>query len=251
MQQYTLGLILVGDELLSGRRQDRHLAHFCQLLPTRGIDLAWCWILPDDPGILTRQLRWSMEQGIPVLCCGGIGATPDDHTRASAAAAAGVKLVRHPKAVALIEQRFGQAAYPHRVRMAELPEGCTLIPNPYNQIPGFQIKDHHFLPGFTEMAWPMGDWVLANRFPDRGLPPKYLGVRVLGVAENALVPLLEQWSRDYPQLKISSLPRLEPRAVEVGVTGNDHALVERAFATLQTSLETAQLPFELMQEPPQ
>ena len=97
---------------------------------------------------------------------GGIGATPDDHTRQAAAAALGVPLERHPEAVAEIEARFGADAYPHRVLMAEFPAGASIIPNPFNRIAAFSVRDHHFLPGFPQMAWPMLDWVLATHYPD-------------------------------------------------------------------------------------
>ncbi len=67
-----------------------------------------------------------------VFVFGGIGATPDDHTRQCAADAAGLALVRHPRGAAIIEKRFGREAYPQRIHMAHLPSGCALIPNPVN-----------------------------------------------------------------------------------------------------------------------
>ena len=77
-------------------------------------------------------------------------------------------LARHPEAVAEIEARFGAEAYPHRVLMAEFPAGSSIIPNPFNRIASFSIRDHHFFPGFPQMAWPMLDWVLATRYPGPG-----------------------------------------------------------------------------------
>ena len=124
------GLIVIGDEVLNGGRSDAHLTHFKGLVNGAGHSLAWHWLLPDSPGVLIEHLRWSMAQQSPVFVCGGIGATPDDHTRDCAARAAGVDLVRHPDALALIEEQFGQAAYPYRVMMADLPKDCALIPNP-------------------------------------------------------------------------------------------------------------------------
>jgi len=154
-QPRAFGLIVIGDELLLGDREDRHLPFFRQLLKERGDLLKRCWILPDEFEELTHQLRLSLDQALPTFVCGGIGATPDDLTRGCAAAAAGVGLVRHPEAAALIEGRFGEAAYPERIHMADLPAGSRLIPNLYNQIAGFSLGEHHFLPGFPEMAWPM------------------------------------------------------------------------------------------------
>ena len=102
----AFGIIVVGDEILNGRRQDRHFEAIGGLLRERGFAVAWLRILPDDPECLVTEFSRSMADGIPVFCCGGIGATPDDHTRACAARAAGVPLGMHPGAVAEIEARF-------------------------------------------------------------------------------------------------------------------------------------------------
>ena len=114
---------------------------------------------------LAAVLRETFARGDIVFAFGGVGATPDDHTRQAAAAALGVPLVRHPEAVAEIEAHFGADAYPHRVLMAEFPGRRTIIPNPVNRVASFSIRDHHFFPGFPQMAWPMLDWVLATRYP--------------------------------------------------------------------------------------
>lgn len=107
-----IGLLIIGDELLDGRRQDRHLAHMIEALGGRGLEPAWCLVCGDDPGLLTDTLRRTLETSDIVFCFGGIGATPDDCTRECAAHAAGVGLCRHPAAATLIESRFGEAAYP-------------------------------------------------------------------------------------------------------------------------------------------
>jgi molybdopterin-biosynthesis enzyme MoeA-like protein len=207
VQPVAFGLIVIGDEVLNGERTDKHLAAFKERLGRRGHGLAWYWMLPDEPGLLTEHLRFSMGLGGPVFVCGGIGATPDDHTRACAAAAAGVDLARHPEAAALIEGRFGEAAYPLRIRMADLPGGCDLIPNPINQIPGFSLRGHWFLPGFPQMAWPMADWVLDRHYPN-AVPLEEASLRVLGVPESQLIPLMEDLGRRFPTLKLFSLPHL-------------------------------------------
>lgn len=203
----AFGLIVIGDEVLNGGRLDKHLAAFKERLGSRGHGLAWYWMLPDEPGVLTEHLRFSLGLGGPVFVCGGIGATPDDLTRGCAARAAGVELTRHPEAVALIEGRFGEAAYPLRIRMAELPAGCDLIPNPFNRIPGFSLRGHWFLPGFPEMAWPMADWVLDRHF-SRGAPLQECALKVLGTPESQLIPLMEDLGRRFPDLKPFSLPHL-------------------------------------------
>ena len=122
------GLMIIGSELLTGKRQDAHLARAIEILGERGLELSWCKLLTDDLELITAELRHSLKDRQVVFSFGGIGSTPDDVTRQSVARAAGVRLVRHPEARALIEERFGEAAYPHRIRMADLPAQCTLCP---------------------------------------------------------------------------------------------------------------------------
>jgi molybdopterin-biosynthesis enzyme MoeA-like protein len=236
------GLIVIGDEILFGRRRDSHLNHFRELLNSRGQRLAHCWLLPDEQNVLIEHLRFSLQTGIPAFVCGGIGATPDDLTRHCAAKAADVPLTRHPQAVALIEARFGAAAYPNRIRMAELPQGCELIPNPHNQIPGFSLRQHHFLPGFPELAWPMADWVLAHRYSTQTEPIREGSLLVLKTSESDLVPLMERYGGRFPGLKLFSLPQLgaEPK-IELGVRGRGD--VAQAMAILARALDQAGIPY--------
>ena len=235
-QQRAIGVIIVGDEILSGKRQDRHLAHVIQTLGARGLRVAGCRYVGDDLHQLTDTLRQSQIDDLPVVCFGGIGATPDDCTRQAAATAFGRPLVLHAEAVALIEAQFGAGAYPYRIRMAELPEDCILIPNPFNRIPGFTLYEHHFLPGFPQLAWPMLDWLLENYFPMPSAPSHERSLRVVGVAESQLLPLLEQLSARHGQVKLFSLPHLgEVNSIELGFRG-ERAAVESAFADLQAAI---------------
>ena len=160
-----IGALIIGDEILSGKRADAHLSHVIAALSARGLVLGWARYEGDDRARLTAVLRETFASGDLVFAFGGVGATPDDHTRHAAAAALGVPLVRHPEALAEIEARFGKEAWPHRVLMAEFPAGSAIIPNPVNRIASFSIHDHHFFPGFPQMAWPMLDWVLATHYP--------------------------------------------------------------------------------------
>ncbi len=238
------GLIVIGDEILGGRRRDRHFDFFRELLAQHGHSLFWLQVLPDDPDLLTARLRRTMAEGLPVFSCGGIGATPDDHTRQCAARAAGVPLVRHLEAEALIEARFGEAARPHRVRMADLPQGAELIPNPVNQVPGFSIREHHFLPGFPDMAHPMARWVLENRYADAE-PERVRSLRVPGVSENELMALMQRLDAAWPELKLFSLPRRgEENFVELGFRGPNEQ-VERAFRELQRELDRMGMAYHL------
>ena len=240
----TFGLIVIGDEILVGARTDKHLPAFKAMLTERGHRLAWCWILPDDPPLLTRQLATSMAAALPVFCCGGIGATPDDHTRACAAAAAGLELVRHPGALSLIEGRFGADAHPHRVLMADLPAGADLIPNPVNQIPGFVLREHWFLPGFPRMAWPMAEWVLDTHYP-AATPGGEAAVAVPQTPESALIPLMERLDSAFSGLKLFSLPHLgdDPADHYVLLGFRGRGDLAAAIAALRAELDGAGIPY--------
>jgi molybdopterin-biosynthesis enzyme MoeA-like protein len=195
--------------------------------------------------LLTGRLRQTMGEGNPVFSCGGIGATPDDHTRRCAAEAAAVPLVPHAEALRLIEARFGKSARPHRVRMADLPQGSALIPNPVNQVPGFSIREHHFLPGFPDMAHPMARWVLEKRYPDEKAPETELSLRVPGVSENELMALMQELDERWPGLKLFSLPRRgEEHFVELGFHGSAEAVVQ-AFGELRQRLDALGMEYEL------
>lgn len=237
------GLVIIGDEILLGKRRDRHFAGFRSLLGERGYQLAWQWILPDEPELIVAHLRLSIGLGGPVFVCGGIGATPDDHTRACAAEAAGVALERHPGAVREIEARFGSEAYPNRILMADLPVGSALIPNPYNRIPGFSIWNHYFLPGFPEMAWPMAEWVLAACFKGRQPGLEERSLWIAGTPESRLLPIMRELTARFPRLKLFSLPRLGASpGIELGFRGRG-AVVE-AIGELRRLLDAEGLSYD-------
>jgi len=216
------GILVIGDELLLGKRQDKHLPRLIEILGVRGLRLDWARFVGDDPPLLETTLRESFASGDLVFSFGGIGATPDDVTRHCAAAAAGVLLVRHAEAVALIEARFGESAYPNRVLMADLPQGARLIPNPVNQIPGFSLRQHHFLPGFPNMAWPMAEWVLDTHYRHlfRVQPESERTVMVYDVAESTLIPTMRELLAAFPGIKLASLPSTTNSGeIELGVRG--------------------------------
>ena len=159
-QSTRVGLVLIGDELLSGKRTDKHMPKAIELLAARGMELSWARMVGDDAQVLEQTLRETLAGPDIVFSFGGIGATPDDRTRQCAAAAAGVELEFNAEGRRILEERFGEDAYPKRIHMVEWPVGARVIPNPVNRVPGFSFGDHHFVPGFPNMAWPMIEWVL-------------------------------------------------------------------------------------------
>lgn len=207
----AIGIFILGDEILSGKREDRHFSKVREILSRRGLGLSWVQYLGDDRQRCVRAFETSFASKDLVFSFGGIGSTPDDHTRQAVAQALKRPLVLHPEAEALIRQRSEETGQPctiERLRMGEFPEGASIIPNPYNRIPGFSIHQHYFLPGFPVMAWPMMEAVLDSQFSgffsescelDRSL-------LVAGIFEATVTPLLERLDRAYPDLRIYSLP---------------------------------------------
>lgn len=241
MSERHFGLIVIGDELLSGKRQDRHLAKVIELLAARGLELSWCRLISDEANLITRTLGETLASGDIVFSCGGIGATPDDRTRGSAAAALGVDLECHPEGLRALEARFGRPVEPsQRLKLIEFPEGSQIIPNPVNQVPGFSIREHYFVPGFPRMAWPMIEWVLDHRYASLHAPGTWneQAITVLNARESDVIPLMEQFVARHPQLRLSCLPSTQPGRyeLELGVRGSS-AAVSAAMEELKAGVE--------------
>jgi len=240
------GIYIIGDEILSGKRQDAHLSFVIQALKARGLQLAWAHYLGDIPEQITSLLRASMQRGDIVFSFGGIGATPDDFTRLCAADATGLPVVRHPGAVAEIEAQYGEGAYPKRVLMAEFPSGAELIPNPVNRVAGFSINQHHFVPGFPQMAHPMVEWVLDTHYQHLFHQQDYteVSILVMDAGESKLIDLMNQIVAKYPALKLFSLPKLDNRrTTEVGVKGTS-ALAKTALDEIKLAVTALDFPWK-------
>jgi molybdopterin-biosynthesis enzyme MoeA-like protein len=225
-----IGGIIIGDEIMRGKREDKHFRKLIELLAARGLKLDWAQYLGDSPALITETLQRSLATPDIVFCFGGIGATPDDHTRQCAAAAVGVDLALHAEAEAEIRARFGDEATPQRLKMGEFPIGSHIIPNPYNRIPGFSVGDHHFVPGFPVMAWPMVEWVLDHRYAAlfHREAEAEAAIIVFDLPESSVTPIMEQVESTYARVKSFSLPsmgedergrRVGGRHIELGVRG--------------------------------
>jgi molybdopterin-biosynthesis enzyme MoeA-like protein len=262
-----VGLIIIGDEILSGKRQDKHLSKFIALLAARGMSLDWAQYLGDDRAHIAAQLRLAFASGDLVISCGGIGATPDDHTRQAAALALERELELHPQAKELIWQRIqmtaaeqgetAQAQSPDTLRRFEMgvfPIGADIIPNPYNKIPGFYVGNVHFVPGFPVMAHPMMEWVLDQRYPQlhRAVGMQEKSMIVQGAMEASLTPLMVAVEAQFPDIKVFSLPSVDHpqwgRHIELGVkmaTANEagQARAAERLETAYSALKTGVLQF--------
>lgn len=263
----NFGLVIVGDEILSGKRADKHLPKTIELLGARGMQLGYADYVGDDPARITatlaRAFAAARTSGDVVFSCGGIGATPDDHTRQCAAKALGVELALHPEAKTLIMERMQDVAKEqglpyepdredniHRLNMGVFPVGAQIIPNPYNKIPGFSCQAGegavHFVPGFPVMAWPMMEWVLDQRYPHLHQKSAYIekSVIVFGSMEATLTPLMLAIEAAHVGVKVFSLPSVDHpdygRHIELGVKGAPQA-VSLAYPALLAGLQKFQV----------
>lgn len=243
------GAYIIGDEILVGKREDKHLSFLIAALARRGLRLSWAQYLGDDPERLTAALERSFASSDVVFSFGGIGATPDDHTRQCAAAALKLDLRLHPQAEREIRARFGGDITPQRLQMGEFPAGADVIPNPVNRIPGFSLRDHHFVPGFPQMAWPMVEWALDTKYSDRfnSQSWKEQSILVFEAGESQLIPAMKAVESAYKEIKVFSLPCMGNDGsrihVELGVRGAP-AQVEPAMEELRRLVRTAGFPYK-------
>ena len=241
--------LIIGDEILSGRRSDKHLAKLIELLGARGLKLSWARYCSDDLTQLTATLRQTFASGDVVFCFGGIGATPDDRTREAAGAALGVELALHPEAEAEIRARFGDEITAERLQMGVYPLGSAIVPNTYNRIPGFSIREHYFTPGFPVMAWPMVEWVLDTRYAHLHHAEDYVeqAITIWDTYEGQLIGMMQRITADFPGATLFSLPTLaaqgQRRSLELGMKGTA-ACVAAAMALVKADIDARGLEWQ-------
>ena len=264
----NFGLIIVGDEILSGKRVDKHLAKVIELLAARGLALGYADYVGDDRPRITAALQRAFASSDMVFSCGGIGATPDDHTRQCAAVALGQSLALHPEAAALIRERMqdvareqgqpyepGRADNLHRLNMGVFPQGARIMPNPYNKIPGFVLPGAgqgavYFGPGFPVMSWPMMAWALDTDWAHCFARGAWLekSVVIYAAMEATLTPVMQRVEAAHPGVKVFSLPSVDHPEhglhIDLGVKGPPDA-VHAAYADLRAWLA----PFDLRYGP--
>lgn len=222
------GLLLIGDEILNGRKADAHLPAMIPRFAQRGLELSWVRMVTDEATLITQALTQTFDSGDIVFSFGGIGATPDDLTRQSAAAALGVDIELHPEAEVEIRGQLGERLNAHHLRMGEFPAGSSIIPNPINRIPGFSISRHHFVPGFPDMAWPMVEWVLDHDYAHLQTPGRQVSqtLNLTDTSEGPLIPMMETLLQEFPDLRLACLPNAEHRReVELTLRGTPERVV--------------------------
>ena len=243
--------LIIGTEILNRRRSDKHFDFLTAQLLKRGHKLTGSFIIEDDPALIVQTIRFIASQpGAVLFSFGGIGSTPDDHTRKCAAIALrDGTLHTHEEAHTIINERIEALAIPngrYPLQMAELPRGAKLLENPVNQMPAFYLDDRYFfMPGFPEMSHPMVEAILDAHF-DQAHPLYRMTLTAL-CRETELIEVMEQMPKG---VEFSSLPKLysDGYRTTISVAGQEKALVEKAFVQFQRFCDEQNIPYAMNNE---
>ncbi|HEY8571513.1 competence/damage-inducible protein A [Phenylobacterium sp.] len=235
----TAAVLIIGDEILSGRTQDTNLRDIARYLGVLGIDLAEARTVPDVLEEIVAALNALRSRYDYVITTGGIGPTHDDITADAVAAAFGVELEEHPEILAMMERRWGGELNAARRRMARVPVGGDLVKNPVQGPPGFTIGNVFVLAGVPQ--------IMRGMLEDVG--PRLRGgrvtvsrtVRVEGSGEGQIAAPLEAVARAHPQMSLGSYPFFGPDGYgsNLVLRGRDPAEVEAVVGELTAALRQA------------
>lgn len=241
--------LIIGTEILNRRRKDAHFDFLTKALAEHGHKLTGSFIIEDDPALIINTLEFIASQPNPVLFSfGGIGSTPDDHTRKCAAIALkNGQMEVHQEAKKIIEETLGERAYPHPVKMAELPKNAKLLKNPVNNMPAFQLDDRYFfMPGFPEMSHPMVEQILDTFIPEA--EPTFRYTLTANCRENLFIELMEQTPKE---VEVSSLPKLHDSKgwqTSLSVASKNDLLAKEIFEQYIELLEKENISYILEDE---
>ncbi|MGZ8547688.1 MAG: competence/damage-inducible protein A [Sulfuricurvum sp.] len=238
--------VIIGSEILNGRREDKHFTFIRDALIRRGHSLFSTFIIKDDVELIHSIFTFIKNDPDGILFSfGGIGSTPDDLTRAIASDVFddGI-LVSHEQFHRDIIERFGDQAYPHRITMAMLPKSAALLPNIINNMSGFSLENRYFfMPGFPEMSHPMVEKALERFYPKGSAT--YRKTLIAQTSENTLIEVMKQLNSD---VDFSSLPMINNGVptVEISIASGDEALCEKNFELFINDLTAKSIPFEIL-----
>ena len=240
--------LIIGTEILNRRRTDAHFDFVSKALADKGHKLTASFIIEDDPKLIVQTIKFIASQANPILFSfGGIGSTPDDHTRKCAAMALrDGALIVHEEAKQIIEDKLGENAYPHPIKMAELPKGANLLDNPVNKMPAFSLDEQYFfMPGFPEMSHPMVDTILEKLVPTK--KDQYRFTFTALCKENEFIEVMENMPKE---VEFSSLPKLysDGWKVTISVASDNRTLAQEAFNRYLQVLKEKDIVYALVDE---
>jgi len=235
MSNPTAAMLVIGDEILSGRTRDANMHHLARVLAERGIDLREVRVVSDDADAIMRAVRALAAEHTHLFTSGGIGPTHDDITADSVAGAFDVPIGVRPDARARLEAQYEKSGHElndARLRMARIPQGATLIDNPVSGAPGFTLENVHVMAGVPRIFEAM----LESLLPELtgGAPVLSQALQVMRPEGDIAGPLGELAAR-YPGLSFGSYPfqRHDGFGAQVVLRGTDEAQLDAAFAELQ------------------
>ena len=242
----TAAVLIIGDEVLSGRTQDTNLNVIARFLAALGIDLLECRTVGDRRAQIVDSLNALRAAHDYVFTTGGIGPTHDDITADAVASAFGVALPEHPEAIAVLERRYGDDFNAARRRMARIPEGGTLIANPVTDAPGFQIDNVFVMAGVPKIMTAMLEDVAPRLRTGAVVHARTL--KVTGVGEGAIADILTAAARAEREISFGSYPFGHGSTGETGtnlvVRGRDAARLDAAVEALAADLKAAGVAVE-------
>jgi molybdopterin-biosynthesis enzyme MoeA-like protein len=202
----TAQILIIGDEILSGRTQDTNSFYLAKKLSVRSIRTEKIMVLPDNLVLLSQWIYQNHSLSDYLFICGGIGGTSDDVTRKAVANALGLELSRHPKASEILKEFYQGRENPERMSMADLPLGCTLIENTVTKAPGFKIKNIYVFAGIPKILYAMFESI-ENELQG-GLPLSEAELN-LAVGEGEIAKVMKVINKEYPLVELGSYPTLD------------------------------------------
>lgn len=224
----TACLIIIGNEILSGRTQDKNVQWLAQQLNEIGVRLLEVRVIPDIEQTIIDTVNACRAAYTYLFTTGGIGPTHDDITSASIAKAFGVKLIRHPEAEALLLKHYKlELVNEARMKMADVPEGATLISNPVSVAPGFTIGNVYVMAGVPSIMQGMFGFI---RPLLKGGALMHSRTLTASVAEGTIAAELSAIQDAYPAIEIGSYPYMRPgeHGTSLVLRGTDQALLAQA-----------------------
>jgi len=234
MTNPTAAIVLIGDEILSGRTQDTNGNFLAKALAARGITLAEIRVIGDETALIIATLNTLRANYDHVFTSGGIGPTHDDITADAVAAAFDVALVTRDDAIAALSRNYKNGATdltPARLRMARVPEGAQLIHNPVSGAPGFSIGNLHVMAGVPKVFEAMVDGLLPGLASGVALIAESLRI---DLPESQLAEPLAALANEFATLSFGSYPFIRDGhyGAEIVVRGQDAALIASAINRL-------------------
>ncbi len=235
----TAAVIIVGNEILSGRTRERNAYYLAKELKRIGVTLGRIAVIPDVLEVVSAEVAALRDAFDYVVVCGGIGPTPDDVTRPAVAHAFNVACVPHPEATTILREFYGERCTERRLSMAELPEHAVLIPNPLTGAPGFSLENVFVLPGIPELVEAMFPHVASKMQHGRYVETEF----AVDVPESDFADVMEEAMTLFPGVDIGSYPCMSQCkkrwACTIVVKGTDAEKVREAEVWLRAAVAKA------------